>query len=125
MKSMIQNRFQRLLTSWRSQPSRSRNVRIERTRRAAIGLFSIFVLANIACQRPDPVAAFISKQDALPPEERVPDWDRTKRLMLRKAPAVGDVAPDFSLVTLDGSSTLKMSELHASRPLVLVFGSFT
>lgn len=78
-----------------------------------------------ACQPNDPVAMFIKQQDGLPPEQRVPDWERTKRLMLRKAPAVGDVAPDFALATLDGSQTIRMSEFHESRPLVLIFGSFT
>lgn len=78
-----------------------------------------------ACQPADPVATFIARQDSLPPDKRVPDWERTKRLMLRPAPCVGDVAPDFSLPTLDGSRTIHRGEFHENRPLVLVFGSFT
>ncbi len=83
------------------------------------------VMCLFGCAPRDPMAAFIAKQDSLPPEERVPDWERTRRLILRTAPAVGDVAPDFELPLLDGSGEIRRSEFHEGRPLVLVFGSFT
>lgn len=89
------------------------------------GFMLLCAFAMSGCQPGDPVAAFIQQQDSLPADQRVPDWDRTKRLMLRAAPKVGDVAPDFELVSLDGSRTIRMSAFHESRPLVLVFGSFT
>jgi hypothetical protein len=38
---------------------------------------------------------------------------------------VGDPAPDARLVALDGTSRFHLREHTASRPLVLVFGSFT
>jgi hypothetical protein len=38
---------------------------------------------------------------------------------------VGDPAPDFSLLKVDKSETVKLSELNKSRPVVLVFGSYT
>ena len=37
----------------------------------------------------------------------------------------GDPAPDFSLTTLDKSSTVQLSALAAKQPVVLVFGSYT
>lgn len=37
----------------------------------------------------------------------------------------GDPAPDFSLLKLDKSSSLRLSELAARQPVVLVFGSYT
>lgn len=77
------------------------------------------------CRPADPVAGFIERQDSLPPDQRVPDWDRTRRLMLRRAPAVGEAAPDFTLAALDGSGDIRRSAFHESRPLVLIFGSFT
>lgn len=37
----------------------------------------------------------------------------------------GDLAPDFSLQTLDKSETIRLSTLAAQKPVVLVFGSYT
>jgi hypothetical protein len=39
--------------------------------------------------------------------------------------APGDLAPDFSLPTLDRSQTVQLSSFRGSRPVVLVFGSYT
>ncbi len=39
-------------------------------------------------------------------------------------PLVGDVAPDFTLETLDGE-TFTLSEAYANRPVVIEFGSYT
>jgi hypothetical protein len=38
---------------------------------------------------------------------------------------VGDPAPDFSLLKLDKSERVKLSELNKTQPVVLVFGSYT
>ena len=38
---------------------------------------------------------------------------------------VGDVAPAVTLVALDGTSQLPLTNWIGTRPLVLVFGSFT
>ncbi len=37
----------------------------------------------------------------------------------------GDPAPDFELPTLDHSSRVRLSSFRGSRPVVLVFGSYT
>jgi len=37
----------------------------------------------------------------------------------------GDAAPDFSLLKLDKSETVRLSSLTAHQPVVLVFGSYT
>jgi hypothetical protein len=39
--------------------------------------------------------------------------------------AMGDVAPDFELPSLDGERTVRLAELRAERPVALVFGSYT
>jgi hypothetical protein len=39
--------------------------------------------------------------------------------------AVGDVAPDFELSRVDGSGTVRLSELNAGGSVALVFGSYT
>ena len=37
----------------------------------------------------------------------------------------GDMAPDFELATVDHSGTVKLSSFRGSRPVALVFGSYT
>jgi hypothetical protein len=37
----------------------------------------------------------------------------------------GDVAPDFSLPTLDHTATLQLSSFRGPQPVVLVFSSYT
>lgn len=39
--------------------------------------------------------------------------------------AVGDSAPDFELRTADKKSSVRLSAYRGSRPVVLVFGSYT
>ncbi len=73
----------------------------------------------------DPAREFAKKMDAAPPEQRVPNWDRVKMLMARVAPEVGDAAPDFSLKTLDGKETIRLSQFQGKQPVVLIFGSYT
>jgi hypothetical protein len=38
---------------------------------------------------------------------------------------IGDPAPDFSLLKLDKSERVRLSELNRSQPVVLIFGSYT
>jgi hypothetical protein len=38
---------------------------------------------------------------------------------------VGDLAPDVSLVSLDGKTPVRLSEQVGGKPLILVFGSYT
>jgi hypothetical protein len=38
---------------------------------------------------------------------------------------VGDLAPDFSLLKLDKTDTIRLSSLASQKPVVLVFGSYT
>jgi hypothetical protein len=73
----------------------------------------------------DPAKKFIDQMDKAPPEKRVPNWEQTKALMARVAPKVGEDAPDFSLPTLVGQETVKLSQHKNEKPVVLVFGSFT
>ena len=74
---------------------------------------------------PDIAMAFIEEMDCKPADEQVPNWPVIRELMLREAPRVGDVAPDFELTTLDGTGTIRLSEFEPTRPVVLIFGSWT
>ena len=38
---------------------------------------------------------------------------------------VGDLAPDFNLMKVDKTGTVRLSELNKDRPVVLIFGSYT
>ena len=38
---------------------------------------------------------------------------------------VGDLAPDLELERLDGTGRIRLSQLYADKPLVLMFGSYT
>jgi hypothetical protein len=38
---------------------------------------------------------------------------------------IGDSAPDFSLMKLDHSARVQLSEINKTQPVVLVFGSYT
>ena len=38
---------------------------------------------------------------------------------------VGDVAPDFTLKSVDGKETVKLSSFKGKKPVLLVFGSYT
>lgn len=69
--------------------------------------------------------AFIQKVEKSPPNQRPPDWERTKSLMARRPPEVGQPAPDFTLKSLDGSKTVTRSKLASGKPQVLIFGSYT
>ena len=39
--------------------------------------------------------------------------------------AVGDLAPDFELPRLNAEGAVRLSEEHRTKPVVLVFGSYT
>jgi hypothetical protein len=44
---------------------------------------------------------------------------------MNEGPKLDAVAPDFRLKTVDGGSTVHLAEVAASKPVLLVFGSFT
>ncbi len=48
-------------------------------------------------------------------------WNSARAGALRQ----GDPAPDFRLPTLDRQQTVQLSSFRGSRPVVLVFGSYT
>ena len=41
------------------------------------------------------------------------------------APKVGDLAPDFTLFDSKGENPIHLSDLISSKPVALIFGSFT
>jgi len=43
----------------------------------------------------------------------------------KKAPGLEELAPDFSLPSPDGQTSVQLSSFQGKRPVVLIFGSFT
>ena len=70
------------------------------------------VFGRIVAKTPAPLMAVL-------PVETL--WTSARAGSLR----VGDRAPDFTLPTLDRKSTVHLADLRGSRPVVLVFGSYT
>jgi hypothetical protein len=72
---------------------------------------------------PVPFAAFMAKLPMvammLAPFETM--WNRARAGTLHP----GDMAPDFRLKTRDGKSEVALSSFRGSRPVVLIFGSYT
>jgi len=41
------------------------------------------------------------------------------------APKVGDLAPDFELLDVNGKNPVRLSDFQNKKPVALIFGSFT
>ncbi len=102
----------------------NRTMTIKRTLRFG-RMLGVLPLVGCAMSDEQMTAKFIAYMDAKPPDERVPNWETTKALMLREAPMVGEDAPDFTLETRDGSESIRLSKFEGDRPVVLIFGSWT
>jgi len=75
--------------------------------------------------KPSIADRFVKQVDQMPKEEQPPNWDDVKKWMARKAPAVGEAAPDFTLQVFEGKDKITCSKFHEGRPMVLLFGSYT
>jgi hypothetical protein len=70
--------------------------------------------ARVMARIPGPVAFLAFPFETL--------WTRARAGDLKQ----GDLAPDFSLTTIDKTSSVQLSALTAEhRPVVLIFGSYT
>lgn len=58
-------------------------------------------------------------------EEMIKLMNKRRQEQEKGGPDVGQVAPDFTLTTLDGKGTVKLSDFRGKKPVVLVFGSYT
>jgi hypothetical protein len=68
---------------------------------------------RVMARIPGPVAFLIFPFETL--------WTRARAGDLK----VGDLAPDFSLLSQDKTRTLQLSSIDRRQPVVLVFGSYT
>lgn len=65
----------------------------------------------------------IARAQDKPPPETQEMIEKQKREDL--GPKVGDVAPNFKLKTLDEKREIELARFKGSKPVVLVFGSYT
>lgn len=75
-------------------------------------------------QPPEKFATVMSKMPGPVPFLLFPfetAWTRARAGTLN----IGDPAPDFSLMKLDHSARVQLSEINKTQPVVLVFGSYT
>ena len=92
---------------------------------AAGALYVVFLGAMfiVMCQPPQRfgriMAHFPSPAMRLVPFE--PMWN----LARRGATRTGEMAPDFSLPTVDRKTEVRLASFRGQRPVVLVFGSYT
>ena len=52
-------------------------------------------------------------------------YSKAQKRLDRKAPKAGDLAPDFTLASVDGTETVTLAQFRGVKPVVLVFGSYT
>jgi hypothetical protein len=75
------------------------------------------------CQPPEKFTAFMAKLPMIlmiaGPFETM--WNSARGGTLHP----GDAAPDFRLKTRDGKSEVELASFRGSRPVVLIFGSYT
>jgi len=43
----------------------------------------------------------------------------------QQAPKVGDLAPEFELLDVNGDERVRLSDFRQQKPVALIFGSFT
>ena len=79
----------------------------------------------VGCQTGDKATRWMAHVDARAPEDQPKDWARTRALMLREAPAVGQTAPDFTARRMSSDEMVTLSKYHPGQPKVLIFGSYT
>ena len=97
--------------------------------RIAVGLVVVYLaFAGLVLwamrQPPEKFATVMSKMPGPVPFLLFPfetAWTRARAGTLH----IGDSAPDFSLMKLDHSARVQLSELNKIQPVVLIFGSYT
>lgn len=101
-------------------------------KKAMLGLIGLAVLWAIGCglmyhemrKPPEEFGRFMTRIPApmaflVFPFEKL--WTRARAGTIN----VGEVAPDFELLTIDKSESIRLSELSRRQPVVLIFGSYT
>ena len=70
-----------------------------------------------------PVYPFFEQAPGVDMERNTPPASNDR--ILEDLTKVGDLAPDFTLITKDGKSKVTLSDFRGKKPVVLIFGSYT
>jgi len=105
--------------------SRTRKI-LSRTAVSLVAVYLAFAALVLWAMRqpPEKFATVMSKMPGPVPFLLFPfetAWTRARAGTLH----IGDPAPDFSLMKLDHSARVQLSEINKMQPVVLVFGSYT
>jgi len=105
--------------------SRTRKI-LSRTAVSLVAVYLAFAALVLWAMRqpPEKFATVMSKMPGPVPFLLFPfetAWTRARAGTLH----IGDPAPDFSLMKLDHSARVQLSEINKTQPVVLVFGSYT
>jgi hypothetical protein len=97
---------------------------VKRFSRACAAILLVAVVPG--CRLFEPATAYALRIElGIGGIEKPHNWSQIKQLANRRAPMIGERAPDFILPALADGSLVQRSEYQAGRPLVLVFGSYT
>lgn len=99
--------------------------RLARVAVVLLGVYVVFLAAMfvVMCQPP---ARFGQVMARFPmPAMMIVPFKPMWNVARGGATRVGDMAPDFTLPTLDRRSQVQLSSFRGKRPVVLVFGSYT
>lgn len=106
--------------------------RLSLLRKAIVGVSGIALLWAVGCalvyhemrQPPEDFGKFMTRIPAPVaflafPFEKL--WTNARAGTIK----IGDTAPDFELLKIDKSGSVRLSELNRRQPVVLIFGSYT
>jgi hypothetical protein len=103
-------------------------IALRRLARFAIVLLGVYVvflgaMFVVMCQPPARFGQIMARFPM--PAMMIVPFEPMWSVARRGATRVGEMAPDFTLPTLDRRSEVQLSSFRGKRPVVLVFGSYT
>src|SRR5947209_3395848 len=98
--------------------------------RMAIGVRVILnafglLLASVSLAAQAAPGAGTGTQDSGPPEREHIAPPAPGERIKQDLTVVGDLAPDFTLISRDGTKKITLADYRGQRPVVLIFGSYT
>ena len=88
----------------------------------AVGL--LLATVSLAAQGAAPGAGGSTAGSEPPDRERIAPAAPGERIK-QDLTVVGDLAPDFTLISRDGTKKITLADSRGQKPVVLIFGSYT
>jgi hypothetical protein len=92
---------------------------------SVLAVYAVFLAGMfiVMCQPPQRFGQIMAHFPA--PAMRLVPFEPMWNLARRGAARTGEMAPDFSLPTVDRKTEVRLASFRGQRPVVLVFGSYT